>query len=904
MRMKIAWLTGLAALAMLLTVCDGAQAKRVGIRSFEVESSTSQAGGHPDVRFYASFDNRNVENGEFAEPEFGTCFCHDVQQVDTHFPTGFIGNPHAVPECTLGEFSNKKCSPDTQVGVLEFQGVLQLPIYNVEPHPGQPGLLAFPLPILNAPGFIDLHARTGSDYGLDATTVQIFHFLPISNLDVHIWGVPASPAHDYNRQPSPQTGCFATYTEPCPGAAKSNAPETPYLENPTSCGAPLSGSVDLTYYDESLYHAEAPWPTTSGCDLLDFNPSLTAKPTTEQADTATGLDVNLTVPQSANPGVPAPSELQASTVTLPEGFAINPNAADGKTACSDQQAAFGTEDEAVCPETSKVGTLRLDSSALPAPISGAIYLGTPEPGNPYRLILAADGFSTHVKLKGSVHTDAQSGRMVVSFVDLPQSPFQEFDMHFFGSERGLLVTPEKCGTYPVESEFVPWDGLLSNQHSTSFFHVTSGPNGEPCPGNPRPFDPGFIGGTTDNTAGKYSPLGIEVTRPDGNQILTGVQVTMPEGISASLKGVPYCTAAAIAQLADPARTGLLEQASPACSAASQIGTVVTSAGAGSHPLYTDGRAYLAGPYKGAPLSLVVVVPAVSGPYDLGNVVVRSAIRVDPVTAQITTVSDEIPHILGGIPLRIRSIRVNVDRRDFALNPTNCSPSPLTALLTGGEGGSATRQNYFQMANCSNLAFSPTLSLRLSGGSARLGHPALHATLRSRPGEANIGRVAVTLPPSEQLDQSHIRTTCTRVQLAADNCPADSIYGEASASTPLLDAPLTGHVYLVASNHTLPDLVVALRGQIAVNLYGRIDTVNGGLRATFANPPDVPVSIFQLDMQGGNKGLLVNSSSLCFKPKRAAAEIVGQNEATANQRPRLRAACGKSGRRKHRGRKAA
>jgi hypothetical protein len=230
---------------------------------------------------------------------------------------------------------------------------------------------------------------------------------------------------------------------------------------------------------------------------------------------------------------------------------------------------------------------------------------------------------------------------------------------------------------------------------------------------------------------------------------------------------------------------------------------------------------------------------------------------------------------------------------------------LTTWLTGGEGGSATRQNYFQMANCSNLAFSPSLSLRLSGGAARLGHPGLHATLRSKPGEANIGRVAVTLPPSEQLDQSHIRTTCTRVQLAADRCPADSIYGEASASTPLLDAPLQGHVYLVASNHTLPDLVAALRGQIAINLYGRIDTgKGGGLRATFANPPDVPASTVRLDMQGGEKGLLVNSSSLCGKPKRATAEVVGQNEATANQRPKLRATCGKRGRRKHRGRKAA
>jgi hypothetical protein len=589
---------------------------------------------------------------------------------------------------------------------------------------------------------------------------------------------------------------------------------------------------------------------------------------------------------------------------LPEGFAINPNAADGKTACTDDQAAFGTEDEAQCPETSKVGTIMLDSSALPAPIPGGIYLGTPEPGNPYRLILTADGFSTHVKLKGSVHADPQSGRLVVSFVDLPQSPFQEFDMHFFGSERGLLVTPEKCGDYPVESEFVPWDGLLANQHSTSFFHVNSGPNGEACPGNPRPFDPGFIGGTSDNTAGKFSPLGIEVTRPDGSQILTGVKVTMPEGISASLRGVPYCPPGAIAQLADPARTGLFEQASPACPAASRIGTVITSTGAGSHPLYTEGHAYLAGPYKGAPLSLLIVVPAVSGPYDLGDVVVRSAIRIDPVTAQITTVSDEIPHILGGIPLRIRSLRVRIDRRDFSLNPTNCSPSALTALLTGGEGGTATRQNYFQMANCANLPFSPSLSLRLSGGAARLGHPALHATLRSKPGEANIGRVSVTLPPSEQLDQSHIRTTCTRIQFAADRCPADSIYGEASATSPLLDAPLSGHVYLVASNNKLPDLVAALRGQIDIDLYGRIDTVRGGLRTTFANPPDVPASVFQLDLQGGKKGLLVNSSSLCGKPKQATAEIVGQNEASANQRPKLRAACRKNGRRKHRGRKAA
>ena len=293
----------------------------------------------------------------------------------------------------------------------------------------------------------------------------------------------------------------------------------------------------------------------------------------------------------------------------------------------------------------------------------------------------------------------------------------------------------------------------------------------------------------------------------------------------------------------------------------------------------------------------------SGPYDLGNVVVRSAIRVDPVSAQITTVSDEIPHILGGIPLRIRSIRVRIDRHDFSVNPTNCSPSAVTARLTGGEGGSATRQNYFQMANCSNLPFAPSLSLQLSGGSARLGHPALHATLRSKPGEANIGRAAVTLPPAEQLDQSHIRTTCSRVQLAAENCPADSIYGEAWQRRRCSMRRFPGTSTLSRRAITCRTWLPPCEGR-SRSIYTDASTPSTAGSGQPRNPPDVPVSTFQLDMQGGNKGLLVNSSSLCFKPKRATAEIVGQNEATANQRPRLRAACGQSGRRKHRGRKAA
>ena len=573
---------------------------------------------------------------------------------------------------------------------------------------------------------------------------------------------------------------------------------------------------------------------------------------------------------------------------MPEGLTLNANAADGKTTCSDADARFGSEDAAQCPEFSKVGTVVIDSSALPGPINGFVYLGDPLPGDRYRLILVADGYATHIKIAGSVFPDPVSGRIVTVFPDLPQSPLSEFRLHIFGSERGVLATPTKCGRYAVRSTFTPWDASLSEQQATQFFTIDSGPGGSPCPGSNRPFNPRLEAAAHGNTAGAFTPFTLEAARADGDQNLAQINVKAPPGFSASLKGIPYCPESAIAGLAGT--TGRGEQSNSACPAASQVGTVVAAAGAGSRPVYVNGKVYLAGPYKGAPVSLEVVVPIVSGPYDLGNVGVRVATYVDPVTAQITTVSDPLPQIMGGIPFRTKSFHVDLARSNFALNPTNCDPMSLEASLFGDEGAKASFRPHFQVANCAALPFDPRLRIKLSGGLERRGHPAIHADFTNVFGSANPRSVTVTLPRGELLDNSHINTVCTRVQFAAGSCPSGSLIGTAEVVSPLLDDPLDGKVYLRSSDHRLPDFVVDLTGQFDFEVSAQVDSVNGRLRTNFETLPDVPVSRFTLDLLGGRKGLLQNSEALCGKTKRAEVELVGHNGVVSTVRPKLKTGC--------------
>jgi hypothetical protein len=909
-----------AAVAVGLLAAAGPVQAASPITSFSAVPSTAQAAGHPDVLVQFTAENRLSQGSQ------SPCNCEDPKDATVHLPAGFIGSPATTPRCTMGEFSADECAIDSQVGIANVTTLLvgarfefNAAVYNLQPPPDVAALLGFKLFFLDTPQFTVLSPRTDGDYGLDATSTSLPHGeLPLLSFKEVLWGVPALHSHDLLRlDPSTtklgQTAygldrlCDAegvdstndpnTVVKPCftnlPSVA-SNSPAVPFLQNSGRCEGKAPVSLDILSYDGELSHADRQWPALFGCDQLSFNPSLYAQPTTQATDSPSGIDVNLTVPQQVSPTVPSPSELRGTTVTLPPGFSINPSAADGKTACSDFSASFGTRLAALCSEFSKVGTLVIENSSLPGPLPGSIYLGQPLAGDPYRVFLVADGFGVHLKLPGSVVADPRTGQLTIDFENLPEAPLTAFRMHFFGSERGLLATSTHCGTFPVTSTFTPWSTGLGFQTSSQFFSLNSGPNGSACPGALDPFDPVFTAASTSHAPGAHAPFWLDLSRQDGDQTLAGISITTPPGFSATLTGIPYCSDAALAHISDPAASGSEEMTNPSCPAASQIGTAVAGAGAGTHPVYLGGKVYLAGPYKGAPLSLAVVTPAVSGPYDLGNVVVRAALHVDPSDAHITAVSDPLPQILDGIPLRLRSVRIDLDRRGFALNPTNCSPLAVKAAIQGGDGGAKQRDSHFQVANCRGLPFEPKLTLRLGGTSKRLGNPSVGATLLAAPGSANIAATRVLLPRALFIDNAHLNNPCTRVQFAANSCPANTIIGVAKAETPLLDKPLEGRVYLRSApdrKSGLPDIVAALRGQIDIDVVGHNESSGKGrLRTNFAGLPDVPVSRFTLNLEGGAKGLLENSESLCAKAQLARVAIGGQNGKAVVTKAKVRTAC--------------
>jgi hypothetical protein len=610
----------------------------------------------------------------------------------------------------------------------------------------------------------------------------------------------------------------------------------------------------------------------------------------------------------------ATAHLKDTVVTLPQGLAVNPSAADGLAGCplSGPQGINlpgsgepGQSEAAKCPDNAKIGTVEVQTPLVDHPLKGAVYLAK-QGDNPFDSLLAIyiavndPETGVVVKLAGRVEPDPVTGQLRTTFQNNPQLPFEDFELDFFGGPRGALTTPPTCGKYTTTTELTPWTSPEgADAFPTDSFQITGSPNGS-CPNGEAgmPNNPDFEAGTVTPLAGAYSPFVLRLRRVNGEQRFKKLNVTLPPGLAAKLAGVQECPEALIAQAQGRGNPGegALEQQSPSCPQSSEVGAVNVGAGSGS-PLYVQGKAYLAGPYKGAPLSLAIVTPAVAGPFDLGAVVVRSALHVDPTTAQVSVKSDPIPQILEGIPLDVRSIAVQVDRDQFALNPTSCEAKEVGAQEISNAGATALLANRFQVGGCSGLAFKPKLSLKLKGGTKRGAHPSLRAILTQGGGQANIARAKVTLPKSEFLDQGHIRTVCTRVQFAAEQCPKGSVYGFARAFTPLLDNPLEGPVYLRSSSNELPDLVADLNGQVQVVLVGRIDSVRGGgIRNSFEVVPDAPVSKFVLSMQGGSKGLLINSTNLCKATHRANARLLAQNGRRANLRPVVGNGCGKQSKR--------
>ncbi|MDX6635470.1 MAG: hypothetical protein QOF06_1673 [Solirubrobacterales bacterium] len=939
-----------------------------GIDAFDQRSAadaagtpSTQAAGRPyDVT--TSIDFNSVPDPNPAEPSPLKGSPRPVEatrDVVAGLPPGFVGGAAALGQCSLPDLANgaatsvkSLCPVTSQIGTTLIRldqstqlssfvipagsTIGPLPVFNMAPPPDAPARLGF-----NVAGsivVIDVTVRSDGDYGLTATASSISEGIAVLGTDLTIWGVPADPVHTPERHCPDQFETSAGFPG-CP----STAPQTSFWRNPTTCEAEDTGLAATLAIDSWVHpgdfvsrtihshlpngypYPESEWGApqgSTGCPKVLFEPTLQATPTTEAADSPSGLDVHIRVPQYCwqTKDALCQSDLRDAKVTLPPGMTLNPASASGLGACSAGQIGLTTpvgssspihfdESKPSCPDSSKLGNVTiatpllgrhdaetgepiLDPNGDPVlePLHGAVYLAK-QSDNPFGSLLAmylvAEGSGVVVKQAGEIVT-GPGGRLTTVFKDAPQVPFSDLEVDLFGGPRAPLRTPPTCGEYATRAELAPWSGNATASAS-SVFEITSCPNSG--------FDPKLTAGTQNPLAGSYSPFTLRLTREDGTQEIAKLDATLPKGLIGAPKGIAYCPDSVLA--AFPAETvlgtGAAEEASPSCPAASQVGTVTVGAGAGPNPFYTgSGRAYLAGPYRGAPLSLAVIAPAVAGPFDLGSVLVRNAIQVDPTSAQLTVASDPLPSILHGIPLDLRDVRVDVDRDHFTLNPTSCDPMQITSTITSTEGASASPSQRFQVAGCERLAFKPRLSLKLKGGTKRSQNPALTAVMRPRVGNANARRIQVALPHSEFLAQNHIRTICTRVQFAADACPKGSIYGRVTATSPILDYSLYGNVYLRSSDHPLPDLVLKLRGPasqpIEIDAVGRIDSKNGGIRTTFEGLPDAPLTKVVLRMQGGAKSLLENSTNICRGTHRATVQMDGQNGKVNDFRPALKADC--------------
>jgi hypothetical protein len=908
------FLPGQNGAGVMITGGDGLPANQAGSHpgTFSTETAWPLGKGNlPDPCCYG--------NGSVVATDGG------IKDVDVHTPPGFILNPRALKRtCNEAQLEQYSCPDESAVGQIDSQVSLfgltagSTPLYALDAPYGSATTFGFCVGCLAVFGHIDGGVTEDGQYVLRAGTQDILsHFgVPIIGFRLHFWSDPTDPIHDFSRG-----GCIEN---PKPnGCPAENRQTIPLFSMPTAC----SGSMPVEAYSDSWGHpSDIKHRSTevldsvgnpsgvTGCNALDFSPSIEARPTTNIADAPSGLDVDLKVPQNDNFNTLATAHVKKTVVKLPPGLVINPAGGNGLVGCSSAQIGIdpGTGEpdgnQPTCPDASRVGSAEVTTPLLENVLPGSVYLAVPH-DNPFDSLMALyvvvedPESGTLIKIPGVVEPDPVTGQVTTTFDNQPQLPYSDLKLHIFGGATGVLRTPDVCGTYTTNADLTPWSSVTP-VNRTDAYQISSASNGGACPTTDagRSNNPSFDAGSLTPVAGAYSPLVANLRRADGTQQFSSVSITAPPGLLGKVAGIPYCPDSALAAAA--AKTGNQEKAGASCPAASEVGTVDVGTGAGPAPFFTQGHAYLTGPYKGAPLGLAIVTPAVAGPFDLGTVVTRAAFHINPDTAQVTAISDPLPTILDGIPLDIRSVQVKLGRPNFTINPTNCDPMAFTGQVVSTLGQPASLLSRYQLAECVNLGFKPKLSLRLKGGTKRLSNPGLVATLTAREGDANIAKARVRLPSIAFLDNSHIGTVCSRVQFAANQCPPDSVYGSAEATTPLVDYVAKGSVYLRANpEHELPDLVAALKGPdsqpIEIDLAGTTDSVHSALRNTFEAVPDVPVTSFHLELLSGKKGLIELSKNLCKKRYRASIELEGQNGKVADSSPVVASECKGKPKPKHR-----
>lgn len=940
-------LTALLGAAVALCVLAAPAQAEFGVKEFSVSfldsegQPVSQAGSHPyEMQTHIHFNS-------FPTGEGGEGLDAAAKDILIAQPAGFIGNPTAVSRCSNADFLTStqvagevvpNCPDAAAVGTVEVQlatpkasGALFAAVYNLVPPPGVAAKLGFW--VKNFPITVELGVAETPPYNIVGGPKNITQTVEVVGSTFTLWGTPADHSHDATRG-----HCLNINTGGSLGQCEAKISPLPFLTMPRSCHGPL-----LTHYRADAWQSPGSFveglsesPGMAGCGKLAFGPQVNVQPSTEAAESSSGLDVEIGVADEGmqNPAGIAQADIEETEFRLPVGVTLNPSAAEGLGVCTLAQFQAASLADQGCPDASKLGSLEVQTPVLENhTLKGSFYLAepenpsTPQAENPFGSLFAAyltisdEELGVFVKLPAKITTDEKTGQIVTVVGEMPPFPLSLIKVHLRSGPRAPLITPPSCGAYGTEVNLLPSSGGAP-LHTVSTMHIVSGPGGSPCPpAATPPFSPGFEAGSANSAASVYSPFSMRLTRADGQQDLTRFSATLPPGVTGKIAGVARCPDAAIAAAMAPQRTGREELAAPSCPAASRLGGVLAGAGVGTALTYVPGSLYLAGPYKGAPLSVVAIVPAVAGPFDVGVVVTRVGLKLNQSTAQVEvdgSASDPIPHILKGIPLKLRDLRVLTDRPNFTLNPTSCQPERTLAQIFGSgadvfnpaDDVPLAANARYQAASCASLGFAPKLSLALKGGTRRAQHPALHSTVTypypSGPGYANIGKAVVTLPPSEFIDNAHINNPCTRVQFAEERCPPGSVLGHAKAITPLLESPLRGPVYFRSNGgeRKLPDVVADLSGEgFQIVLVGKVDTAtpksDPRIRTTFDQVPDAPVSSFAIDLFGGKKGLLVNNRNLCAHKLHTTIELTGQNGKRHDTSPALATSCEHKKKHRHR-----
>ncbi len=902
------------------------------------------AGSHP---YQLSFRLGLRPGGEF-EGQPGAVFPDgDLRDLRLEMPNGTILNPSILPTCTQSAFhthrdspfeesqSGESCPDASQLGSVEVHtptATRSFGLYNLAPAPGQAALLGFAAFGSQVALAVELVAHPDGSYSLVIEADDVSQTLGIDALALNLWGTPWAVSHNGER------GNCLNETEPSFPWAKCSVGDPAkfkpqaYLSLPPQCSGPLSFTATASSWQQlGAVSASAINRTKAGagadmhCEYLQFNPEVVGHLDNTKASAPSGfvfrLNVNharLTDPAFTNAAPP-----KTAIVRLPEGTTLNPSVGAGLGVCTPAQFAAETVQSAQgqgCPNNSKIGNLRVHTPLFSDQfegdlLSGAVYLAkpddpaTPTPGaeNPFDnlisiyLLAKSPQRGVMVKLAGKLVPNPADGTLTATFDNLPQLPYTELEVAFRSGQRSFLITPPHCGYVPTGIEALPY-GSAETFGELSYTLIKTGADGGACPSGTPPFEPSVSSGAVNSNVNAFTPYYVHISRKDTEQELTSYSLALPKGVTGKLAGVAKCPEAAIA--AAKQKRGFAEAASPSCPAASQVGHTLTGYGVGSALTYTEGKIYLAGPYHGAPLSLVTINPATVGPFDLGTIVIRSAFQIDQHTAQLSldsSASDPIPHIRDGVVLHLREIRIYADRPQFTHNPSSCEASRLSSSLTGSGAAFETSaddshvapSNFFQLLNCRILGFQPQLGVRLRGGTKRGDYPQLRVTFASRgPNDSNLKDIAVVIPRQQFLAQEHIRGICTKAAFAREACPKNSIYGSAIAETSLLDEPLRGNVYLRSSSAALPDLVADLHsGSIRIVLEGHIGPgKKGGIRAFFSDLPDEPVSRFTMTLFGGKRGLLVNSADICQTPPVSNVKAIAQNNIGAVFTTKLRGQC--------------